>query len=89
MICYLVLTVEHAAQGLGLPFLSPYLQSIGSDYSHGANFASSASTVIEPTTSFFVSGLSPFALSVQLKQMHQFKARVDECYQTGTQKMLL
>ncbi|KAG4940194.1 hypothetical protein JHK87_044065 [Glycine soja] len=78
------LIVDFLAQGLGLPYLSPYLQSIGSDYTHGANFASSASTVIPPTTSFSVSGLSPFSLSVQLRQMEQFKAKVDEFHQTGT-----
>ncbi|XP_047172077.1 GDSL esterase/lipase At4g01130-like [Vigna umbellata] len=78
------LVLDFLAQGLGLPFLSPYLESIGSDYSHGANFASSASTVIPPITSFFHSGLSPFSLSIQLSQMRQFKARVDEFHQTGT-----
>ncbi|KAL2336119.1 hypothetical protein Fmac_010565 [Flemingia macrophylla] len=78
------LIVDFLAHGLGLPYLSPYLQSIGSDYTHGANFASSASTVLPPTTSFFVSGLSPFSLSIQLKQMKQFKARVDEFHQSGT-----
>lgn len=67
-----------AAQALGLPFLSPYLQSIGSDYKHGVNFATSASTVILPTTSVFVSGISPFSLTIQLNQMKQFKAKVDE-----------
>lgn len=67
--------------------MSPYLESIGSDYSHGANFASSASTVIPPFTSFFHSGLSPFSLSIQLSQMRQFKARVDEFHKTGTQKI--
>ncbi|RDY06653.1 GDSL esterase/lipase [Mucuna pruriens] len=77
------LIVDFLAQGLGLPYLSPYLQSIGSDYTHGANFASSASTVISPITSFSVSGLSPFSLSIQLRQMEQFKARVDEFHQTG------
>ncbi|GMP61243.1 hypothetical protein CsSME_00023780 [Camellia sinensis var. sinensis] len=31
------LMIDFLAQALGLPFLSPYLQSIGSDYRHGAN----------------------------------------------------
>ncbi|TKY64022.1 GDSL esterase/lipase [Spatholobus suberectus] len=85
----LLLDYVISTQGLGLPFLSPYLQSIGSDSTHGANFASSSSTVLEPITSFFVSGLSPFSLSIQLRQMEQFKARVDGFYRSGTQKMLL
>ncbi|GAU29975.1 hypothetical protein TSUD_360900, partial [Trifolium subterraneum] len=70
------LIVDFLAEALGLPYLSPYLQSIGSDYTHGANFATSASTVLLPKTSFFVSGLSPFALQIQLKQLEQFKAKV-------------
>lgn len=67
-----------AAQALGLPFLSPYLQSIGSDYRHGANYATLASTVLLPNTSLFVTGISPFSLAIQLNQMKEFKARVDE-----------
>ncbi|KAK7258553.1 hypothetical protein RIF29_24133 [Crotalaria pallida] len=74
------LIVDFLAQALGLPFLSPYLQSIGSDYRHGANFANSASTVIPPTASLFVSGLSPFYLGIQLRQMEQFKARVGDLF---------
>lgn len=61
-----------------MPFLSPYLQSIGSDFRHGANFATLASTVLLPNTSLFVSGISPFSLAIQLNQMKQFKVRVDE-----------
>ncbi|KZV57668.1 GDSL esterase/lipase-like [Dorcoceras hygrometricum] len=72
------LYIDFLAQALGLPFLSPYLQSIGSDYRHGVNFATSASTVLQPTTSLYVSGVSPFYLAVQLNQMKQFKAKVDE-----------
>lgn len=72
------LIVDFLAEALGLPYLSPYLQSIGSDYTHGANFATSASTVLLPTTSFFVSGLSPFALQIQLRQMLQFKSKVHD-----------
>lgn len=67
-----------AAQALGLPFLSPYLQSIGSDYRHGANYATLASTVLLPNTSLFVTGISPFSLAIQLNQMKEFKVRVDE-----------
>lgn len=66
-----------------MPFVSPYLQSIGSDYRHGANFATSASTVLQPTTSLFVSGVSPFYLDVQINQMKQFKARVEEFKSQG------
>lgn len=76
----------NAAQALGLPFVSPYLQSIGSDFRHGANFATLASTVRLPQTSLFVSGVSPFSLAIQLNQMKQFKARVDELHSLGIAK---
>ncbi|KAJ0989300.1 hypothetical protein J5N97_007656 [Dioscorea zingiberensis] len=70
--------IDFIAQGLGLPFLSPYLQSIGSNFTHGANFATAASTVLLPMTSLFVSGLSPFSLAIQLNQMKEFRSRVLE-----------
>ncbi|KAF9602058.1 hypothetical protein IFM89_024825 [Coptis chinensis] len=69
---------EAKSQALGWPFLSPYLLSIGSNYKHGANYATSASTVLFPNTSLFVSGTSPFSLGIQLNQMKAFKARVLE-----------
>ena len=72
------MAMELAAQGLGVPFISPYLQSIGSDYRHGANFATLASTVLLPNTSLFVTGISPFSLAIQLNQMKEFKVRVGE-----------
>ncbi|KAL8499755.1 hypothetical protein ACS0TY_019647 [Phlomoides rotata] len=77
------LYIDFIAQALGLPFVSPYLQSIGSDYKNGANFATSASTVLQPTTSLFVSGVSPFYLDVQINQMKQFKSRVEEFKSQG------
>ena len=66
------------AQALGLPFISPYLQSIGSDFQHGANFATLASTVLLPNTSLFVTGVSPFSLAIQLNQMKELRERVLE-----------
>ncbi|XP_016439663.2 GDSL esterase/lipase At4g01130-like [Nicotiana tabacum] len=75
--------LDFLAQGLGLPFLSPYLQSIGSDYRHGANFATLASTVRLPQTSLFVTGVSPFSLEIQLRQMKEFKVKVDEHHHKG------
>ncbi|KAL5718844.1 hypothetical protein ACHQM5_011706 [Ranunculus cassubicifolius] len=71
------LIIDFLAQAMGIPFLSPYLQSIGSNYKHGANFATAASTVLQPSTSLFVSGVSPFYLNVQLNQMKLLKAKVD------------
>ncbi|CAM8971956.1 unnamed protein product [Rhodiola kirilowii] len=78
------LIIDFLAQAIGIPFLNPYLQSIGSDFRHGANFATLASTVLDPQTSLFVSGISPFSLSIQLRQMKGFKAKVDELYSSGS-----
>ncbi|KAL2333483.1 hypothetical protein Fmac_014696 [Flemingia macrophylla] len=78
------LIVDFLAQALGLPFLSPYLQSIGSNYKNGANYATLASTVLLPKTSLFVTGISPFSLAIQLNQMKQFKTKVNEEHQLGT-----
>ncbi|KAL5720870.1 hypothetical protein ACHQM5_013500 [Ranunculus cassubicifolius] len=72
------LIIDFLAQAIGIPFLSPYLQSIGPNYKHGANYATLASTVLLPNTSLFVTGLSPFSLAIQLNQMKAFKAKVDE-----------
>ncbi|XP_039123951.1 GDSL esterase/lipase At4g01130-like [Dioscorea cayenensis subsp. rotundata] len=74
------LPIDFIAQGLGLPFLSPYLKSIGSNFAHGANFASSGSTILMPNTS---SGISPFYLTIQLNQMKEFKNRVLELSPQG------
>ncbi|GMH17290.1 hypothetical protein Nepgr_019131 [Nepenthes gracilis] len=76
------LIIDFLAQGIGIPFLSPYLKSIGSDYRHGANYATLASTVLLPNTSLFVSGISPFSLAIQLNQMKEFKAIVYESQAT-------
>ncbi|KAK8970141.1 GDSL esterase/lipase [Platanthera guangdongensis] len=70
--------IDFLAQALGLPFLSPYLQSIGSNFSHGANFATAASTVLLPNTSLFVTGISPFSLAIQLNQMKDLRRKVYE-----------
>ncbi|KFK30700.1 hypothetical protein AALP_AA6G016400 [Arabis alpina] len=74
------LIIDFLAESLGMPFLSPYLQSIGSDFRHGANFATLASTVLLPNTSLFVTGISPFSLAIQLNQMKHFKVIVDESH---------
>ncbi|KAI3681839.1 hypothetical protein L6452_36644 [Arctium lappa] len=81
------LIIDFIAQRLGIPLVSPYLKSIGSDYKHGANFATLASTVLLPKTSLFVSGLSPFALPIQLNQMKNFKAQVDQLYDQGSSNL--
>uniref|UniRef100_A0A1D1YVQ0 GDSL esterase/lipase At4g01130 n=1 Tax=Anthurium amnicola TaxID=1678845 RepID=A0A1D1YVQ0_9ARAE len=77
------LVLDFLAQAVGIPFLSPYLRSIGSNYKHGANYATLASTVLLPNTSLFVTGISPFSLAIQLNQMKQFKSGVLELSPKG------
>ncbi|KAM3207745.1 hypothetical protein ACQJBY_062798 [Aegilops geniculata] len=69
------LVVDFIAQAMGLPLLSPYLQSVGSDFRQGANFATLASTALLPNTSLFVTGISPFSLAIQLRQMKELSNR--------------
>ncbi|XP_077210200.1 GDSL esterase/lipase At4g01130-like isoform X1 [Tasmannia lanceolata] len=47
-----------------------------------------ASTVLLPTTSLFVTGVSPFSLGIQLNQMKEFKAKVLELQSKGGMRIL-
>lgn len=67
------LIIDFAAENLGLPYLSPYLDSVGANFRHGANFATGGSS-IRP------GGFSPFDLSIQISQFIQFKARTIALY---------
>ncbi|KAL3751795.1 hypothetical protein ACJRO7_012602 [Eucalyptus globulus] len=63
------LLIDFIAEDLRLPHLSAYLDSVGSNFSHGANFATAGST-IRPQ-----SGYSPISLNVQLVEFSDFLAR--------------
>ncbi|KAF8404089.1 hypothetical protein HHK36_008969 [Tetracentron sinense] len=69
------LTIDFIAESLGLPYLSAYLDSVGSNFSHGANFATAASTIRLPENIIPGGGFSPFYLEVQYEQFMQFKSR--------------
>ncbi|GLJ30059.1 hypothetical protein SUGI_0594410 [Cryptomeria japonica] len=64
------LSIDFMAYALGLPFLSPYLQSVGSNYAHGANFAAAGATVRD------LSFIAPISLTVQVNQFKIFKQQV-------------
>ncbi|KAJ9683438.1 hypothetical protein PVL29_019144 [Vitis rotundifolia] len=68
------LIIDFIAESLGLPFLSAYLDSIGTNFRHGANFATGGSS-IQP------GDFSPFHLGVQVSQFIQFKSRTTELYE--------
>ncbi|KAG6479368.1 hypothetical protein ZIOFF_062831 [Zingiber officinale] len=48
---------------------------MGTNFSHGANFAMVGSTILRQNTTFFQTGYSPFSLDVQFHQFEQFKTR--------------
>lgn len=59
---------------MGLPFLSPYLDSVGMpNFPEGCNFAAAGSTIL-PHASLVI----PFSFRVQMAQFLQFKNRVLE-----------
>ncbi|KAG2708994.1 hypothetical protein I3760_05G218700 [Carya illinoinensis] len=69
------LTIDFMAMGVGLPYLSAYLDSLGANFTHGANFATSASTIRLPSRIIPAGGFSPFYLDIQYSQFEQFKER--------------
>ncbi|KAL6994335.1 hypothetical protein U1Q18_012441 [Sarracenia purpurea var. burkii] len=70
------LIIDFFAEELGLPYLNAYLDSVGTSFRNGANFASGGSS-IRP------GGYSPFDLSVQISQFTQFKSRTTDLYNSN------
>ncbi|XP_031383994.1 GDSL esterase/lipase At3g27950 isoform X2 [Punica granatum] len=73
------LIIDFIAETLKLPYLNPYLDSLGMNFRHGANFATGGSS-IRP------GGYSPFHLGIQIAQFLQFKARTTALYIQFQQK---
>ncbi|GAV87010.1 Lipase_GDSL domain-containing protein [Cephalotus follicularis] len=69
------LIIDFIAEYLGLPFLSAYLDSVGSNFSHGANFATAGSTIRPQNTTLRQSGFSPISLDVQFNEFSDFHRR--------------
>lgn len=70
------LVVDFIAKKLGLPYLNAYLDAVGSNFSHGANFATAGSTIRpQNTTLHQFGGFSPFSLDVQFNQFNDFQRR--------------
>ncbi|KAJ9554496.1 hypothetical protein OSB04_018541 [Centaurea solstitialis] len=80
------LMVDFIAERLSLPYLSAYLDSIGTNFRHGANFAASGCT-IQPADSLMLNRtFNPLTLDVQLSQFEQFKKRSSDLYLEGSEK---
>ncbi|QCD84658.1 GDSL esterase/lipase At3g26430-like [Vigna unguiculata] len=77
------LIIDFIAKSLGLPYLSAYMDSVGSNFSHGANFATAGSTVRPQNTTKSQSGYSPISLDVQFVQFSDFKTRSKLVRQQG------
>ncbi|KAG8383245.1 hypothetical protein BUALT_Bualt05G0164300 [Buddleja alternifolia] len=69
------LLTDFIAERFGLPYLSAFLDSIGSNFSHGANFATAGSTIRPQNTTISQSGYSPISLDVQAIQFSDFLRR--------------
>jgi len=65
------LSIDFFAKALGLPFLSPYLQSVASSFVQGANFAAAGATALDAD-----SFIAPISLTVQISQFKVFKQQV-------------
>lgn len=72
-----------AAEKLRLPLLSAYLDSMGTNFRHGANFATGGSTIQPVDMRIYEMGFSPVSLDIQLLQFEQFRARTFELYREG------
>ncbi|KAK4715969.1 hypothetical protein R3W88_014307 [Solanum pinnatisectum] len=77
------LLIDFIAEGLDLPYLSAFLDSIGSNFSHGANFATAGSTIRPQNTTMAQSGYSPISVDVQGVQFSDFHTRSQIIRQKG------
>ncbi|ONK57791.1 uncharacterized protein A4U43_C09F4130 [Asparagus officinalis] len=76
------LIIDFIVKSLGLPYLSSYLDSLGTNFSHGANFATASSTIIDENVPLSQGGC-PLSSGVQLKEFLQFKSRSQLVYSRG------
>lgn len=65
-----------AGEYLNISYLSPYLESLGSDFKHGADFAIAGATTQAYAT-------NPFTLRVQVRQFLHFRSRSLELIAQG------
>ncbi|KAM7514846.1 hypothetical protein LguiA_004429 [Lonicera macranthoides] len=65
------LIIDFLANNLGLPFLSAYVDSIGANFTYGANFAVAGSSIL-PRAQPIPADLLPIYLPIQLSEFSQF-----------------
>ncbi|PKA63007.1 GDSL esterase/lipase [Apostasia shenzhenica] len=69
------LTLDFLCESLNTSYLSPYLESLGSNFSNGANFAIAGAATLPSN--------NPFSLSIQVLQFLRFKSRSLELVAQG------
>ncbi|XVF02570.1 hypothetical protein REPUB_Repub04eG0186000 [Reevesia pubescens] len=69
------LLIDFIAESLGIPYISAFLDSVGSNFTHGANFATSASTIRPQNITMNQGGFSPISLNVQYYEFNDFHVR--------------
>uniref|UniRef100_A0A7N1A0F4 Uncharacterized protein n=1 Tax=Kalanchoe fedtschenkoi TaxID=63787 RepID=A0A7N1A0F4_KALFE len=74
------LVIDFLCQSVKTSFLSPYLDSLGSTFTNGANFAIVGSSTLPKYV--------PFALNVQVMQFLHFKARSLELKTAGSKDVI-
>ena len=77
--CLIITVWSHCmvtAKSLGLPHMNAYIDSLGTNFTHGANFATYASTIGLPTSITPAGTFSPFYLYVQYSQFLQFRSHL-------------
>ncbi|KAI3918148.1 hypothetical protein MKX01_041468 [Papaver californicum] len=75
--------IQKGAEKLGLSHLSAYLDSIGANFTHGANFATAGSTIRKLNYSVPQGGLSPISLKIQKNEYAQFTTRTQTLRNRG------
>ncbi|KAI3793919.1 hypothetical protein L1987_36542 [Smallanthus sonchifolius] len=76
------LLLDFLVEYIGLPYVSAYLDTINTDYRHGANFATRGSTIRKQNLTI-LQGISPFSLDIQTLQFTQFKARIIDLWSSN------
>ncbi|KAL5701638.1 acetylajmaline esterase [Ranunculus cassubicifolius] len=77
------LIIDFLMDAMDLPFLSPYLESIGApSFRKGCNFATTGSTILPTTVTY-----SPFPFGIQVSQFLRFKIRVLELLSQGSNNL--
>ncbi|KAJ0514949.1 putative alpha-L-fucosidase [Helianthus annuus] len=82
------LLIDFIAEGVGVPYLSAFLDSMGTNFTHGANFATVGSTIRRQNTTIFQSGYSPISLDIQYAQFSNFLKRSQIIRRKGTHSCL-